>query len=170
MNDTIIVVAIGVVVAIVSYFLSSLLARRAIRDERERAHEETKKVIAEAENEAKLANGYETIFLPVGGGGKRDYEFFRNFLGDMDYAQRGLVFCTRERDGLKNVYMIEDENDKRVYVRDMNGANALSMAYFLGSVLACHLGGDRICMGSNPSAALIENGIGFGQRDTDPVF
>ncbi|UCE25645.1 MAG: ribonuclease Y [Candidatus Zixiibacteriota bacterium] len=54
MNETIIVVAIGVVVAIASYFLSSFLARRAIRNERDRAREETKKVIAEAENEAKI--------------------------------------------------------------------------------------------------------------------
>lgn len=54
MNETIIIVIIGLVVAIVSYFLSSHLARRALKKDREMAQEESKKIIAEAENEAKI--------------------------------------------------------------------------------------------------------------------
>ncbi|UCG61985.1 MAG: ribonuclease Y [Candidatus Zixiibacteriota bacterium] len=54
MNDAIIIVVIGIVVAIASYFLASFLARRAIQKERDHAREESKKIIAEAENEAKI--------------------------------------------------------------------------------------------------------------------
>ncbi len=54
MNETIIIVAIAVVVGIVSFFLSNYFARRAMRNDREKAREETKKIISEAENEAKI--------------------------------------------------------------------------------------------------------------------
>ena len=54
MNDTIIIVAIAVVVGIVSFYLTNYFARRAMKSDREQAREETKKIIAEAENEAKI--------------------------------------------------------------------------------------------------------------------
>lgn len=54
MNDTIIIVVIGLVVAIVSYFFASHMARRALQKDRDTAREESKKMIAEAENEAKI--------------------------------------------------------------------------------------------------------------------
>jgi ribonuclease Y len=52
--DTIVIVVIGLAVAIVSYFLASHLARRALQKDRDAAREESKKMIAEAENEAKI--------------------------------------------------------------------------------------------------------------------
>lgn len=54
MNDAIIVIAVAVVVGIASYFLNSYLARRANQKERDRAREESKRIISEAENEAKI--------------------------------------------------------------------------------------------------------------------
>ena len=54
MNDAIIIVAIAVVVGIVSFFLTNYFARRAMQRDRELAREETKKIISEAENEAKI--------------------------------------------------------------------------------------------------------------------
>ncbi|UCD65257.1 MAG: ribonuclease Y [Candidatus Zixiibacteriota bacterium] len=54
MNDAIILVVVAAVVAAVSFLVFGYLPRRAIRRERELAREETKKLMAEAENEAKM--------------------------------------------------------------------------------------------------------------------
>jgi len=70
-----------------------------------------------------------SVFFPVGGGGKRDFVYFRTFLDDytdnvnpdgIDYALRNLVFGVATADGHKRVYMMTDENNERVHVRDVN--------------------------------------------------
>ncbi|MEW6413004.1 MAG: ribonuclease Y [Candidatus Zixiibacteriota bacterium] len=119
MNDAIIFVAIAVVVGIISFFLFAYLGRRSILKEKLASREETKRIIAEAENEAKIKKK-EAVLEAREEALKLKAEFEREFeqkRRELDGTEKRL---TEQQTSLQRKLEYLEVRDKELINKDRN--------------------------------------------------